>query len=109
MNFLTVTTPTFFRGVELLLPGHGRAEWGDWNPHYSQGMMGWAGHAVGISLLFVLVVAVIYIARSLGRLAASQRKREETPLDILKKRYARGEINKEEYDGIKKDLVAKEL
>jgi len=32
--------------------------------------------------------------------------KENTSLEILKRRYARGEINKEEYDRIKKDLQA---
>ena len=34
-----------------------------------------------------------------------QRAKKNSPLDILKKRFARGEISKEEFDNMKKTLV----
>ncbi|MEB2787191.1 SHOCT domain-containing protein [Algoriphagus persicinus] len=33
-----------------------------------------------------------------------QKTKKETPLDLLKKRYARGEISKEEYNSIREKL-----
>ncbi len=56
----------------------------------------------------LLIAILIWIFRSIqnrsnGR--ASTDLKNETPLDILKKRYARGDISKDEYDKIKKDLL----
>lgn len=78
------------------------------------GMMGggWTGMgAVGwlVMLLFwgLLIVGVVLVVRWLwdrGRPAAGAGP-SETPLDILKRRYARGEINKEEDDRMKQDVA----
>ena len=66
----------------------------------------WGGHGYGwiiwIIALFVIIWIVIRIAN------AGQNRRTdssgETPQDIIKKRYARGEISKEEFEQMKKDL-----
>jgi putative membrane protein len=46
-----------------------------------------------------LIVAAIYVLARPG-----QGTREKTALDILKERYARGEIEKEEFEQKKRDL-----
>jgi putative membrane protein len=52
-------------------------------------------------LILVIVVAIaIYVIVQAQR-GGSVR---ETPLEILQKRYAKGEITKEEYDKMKRDL-----
>ena len=76
-------------------------------------MWGW-GHPMGwlwmvmMGLFWVaLIVAVIFLVRWL-LLSTGGRSREplgeESPLEILKKRYARGEIDKQEFEEKKKDL-----
>jgi len=78
------------------------------------GMMGWGGGGPGLvgggllMLLFwgVLIVAAVVGVRWLwdqGRPAAG-RGREESSLEILKRRYARGEIEREEFEMKKRDL-----
>lgn len=64
---------------------------------------GYGGMFMWLIFLIVVGVAVYFIIQ------ASKAKNvagpaQETPLDILKKRYAKGEINKEEFDRMKKDL-----
>jgi len=52
----------------------------------------------------LLILGIIYLVKVIAG-SAKKGEREETALDILKKRYARGEINKEEFERMKDDLT----
>jgi putative membrane protein len=62
-----------------------------------------AGIVVWLLLLVLVVLLVYFLIRNQGA-GGSRPTPGETPLDILKKRYARGEITKEQFDEMKKDL-----
>ena len=66
-------------------------------------MMNYSYGDIFMWITIVLVIAVIgfgaYSFTKKGNISQS-----ETPLDILKKRYAKGEITKEEFEEIKKNL-----
>ena len=63
---------------------------------------GWFGFILMIILSLALIVAVIIGAIWLG--GRPRPGVTETPLEILKKRYAGGEISKEEYERMKQEL-----
>jgi len=69
-------------------------------------MWGWWGMGWIFMIIFwgLIVVGLILLIRYLIRIS-KEGKAEESALDILKKRYARGEIDKEEFEQKKKDLV----
>jgi putative membrane protein len=55
-------------------------------------------------LFWVLVIlGIVYLMKGIAG-SAKKREQEETALDVLKKRYAKGEINKEEFEEKKKDI-----
>jgi len=56
--------------------------------------------------IFVILIIVLLISLSKNNVFATGFKTiiEESPLDILNKRYARGEVTKEEYEEIKKEI-----
>lgn len=69
--------------------------------------MGYGGMGFGLLILIIIIFVVIWIANRLIPSNQSQKQSPgplEHPLDILKRRYARGDINKEQYDQMKKDL-----
>jgi len=59
---------------------------------------------IGGFFVFMLVIyLLVYGLRNKGRTLEPAR---ETPLDLLKKRYAKGEITSEEYEQMKRELEA---
>jgi putative membrane protein len=67
------------------------------------GMMMWGilGSVVGLVVIFVFVFAVAMAVKRLWKTNPSGR---EDALELLKKRYARGEISKDEYEKVKRDI-----
>ena len=69
-----------------------------------QGMGMGLGGMIFMILLWVFVIAVIIYLVRLVINRASGGERAESAEEILKKRYARGEISKEEFNESKKEL-----
>ena len=115
-------TLTFSGGllVFLLLSAvNAFAQWrgyGDWQ--MGPGMMGgWGGSGMGwfggifmIIFWILIIVGVIFLIRWLIQStkggAGMPFSSSSRPLDILKERYARGEIDKQEFEEKKKDLLS---
>ena len=92
---IILSTLTFFACAQG--PNSPMGSWGH--------MMGY-GYGGGFMWLIVLVLVgvVIYFLLQVSKSKGSDGSIIETPLDILKKRYAKGEIDEEEFGRKKKDL-----
>ena len=83
-------------------------EWG-----HGPGMMGW-GYGMGwfgiiimAAFWIAVIVGIVFLIRWLvvsTRTGGRGDRPEDSALEILKRRYARGEINKEEFEEKRKDL-----
>ena len=66
--------------------------------------MGFGGGLFMILFWILMIVGVVFLIRLVMR-GTKDGGRPETALDILKKRYAQGEISKEEFEEKKKDIA----
>ena len=75
---------------------------GDWWPmmHYGFGYGGMFMWIIFLIVIGFLVYFIVQAQKAKGQTPAQG----ESHLDILKKRYAKGEISKEDFDRMKRDL-----
>lgn len=72
-------------------------------------MMNYDGHFFGGGFMWVfwilLIAGIFFLIQNMTKGNSDNSSSDkETPLDILKKRYARGEIEEEEYERRRKEL-----
>jgi putative membrane protein len=78
--------------------------WGWGLGHGAYGFPYWLiGGGVRLVFLAAVVVGAVYVVRYFTR-QGWRGHSEESALDILQKRYARGEITKEQYEEMKRNL-----
>ncbi len=68
-------------------------------------MFGW-GFGGGIMMLVFWIVIIFLIVWAIKEFSGKRNSNSKSSaLDILKERYAKGEISKEEFEAKKKDLI----
>ncbi len=69
---------------------------------------GWGGalpfHAHGLLFWTLLILAVVWLVRSFTRSGGRSHAERRAGLDVLEQRYARGEIDRDEYFQKKRDI-----
>lgn len=93
--------------ISWLLPG---AAWAG-ERYYERGWgmhpMWWGAWGFGMMLVMLLLWGLVIVGLVIGirwLFGQGKKSRSDTALEILRQRYARGNINKEEFEDKKKDL-----
>jgi len=70
----------------------------------------WGQHWMSGGFMWVFWIAVLiglfFLVKWIAQQKSGDQKPEDNALELLKKRYARGEIDKEEFEQKKKDLLS---
>ena len=68
-------------------------------------MYEWHGFGGGMWIFWILIlIALVWFVAFAARQAGNSQKREKSALEILKERYARGEIDRDEFKQMRDDL-----
>lgn len=99
-TIILMTAGTLLIHAQALAQGDGYGPMdGGWHMmHY-----GYGGFLMWI-LLIAGIILIVLLVTQLSKGASNRQKPQDSALDILKKRYAQGEINKEEFERMKQDL-----
>jgi putative membrane protein len=71
--------------------------------------VGFGGGGMGLGMLVfwgLIIAAIVLLARGFSGSSreGATRTRDNSPLDILRERYARGEIDKSEFEAMRREL-----
>jgi len=71
---------------------------------FDGGALGWMWMLGGLLVMVGFVVLIVWAVGAVNRGGTSSEPGRPTPLDILRERYARGEITQQEFEQAKKTL-----
>jgi putative membrane protein len=99
----TALLGTAFGQPEGYMNGHmGRSMMGDWG-------MGWFGMIMMLLFWVLIIAGIVILIRWMVQKTSSRNRSNigtgSQAMDILKERYAKGEISQDEFESMKKDIL----
>jgi len=71
---------------------------------FDGGALGWIWMIGGLLVMIGVVVLIVWAVSAMSRGSASREPERPTALDILRERFARGEITQQEFEQARKTL-----
>jgi putative membrane protein len=109
IGVLVGVSPLLFPGAALAWQGRGAVGWAPWSCGWTGagGWQGWTGMILGIAFWILVCMSIVYLIRWISHNTRRDRvplSAASGPAEILKTRYARGEITAEEFHRMRKEL-----